>query len=183
MGGHAPLPNSATPVKGRENILHCVTHYQIPSRIEKQQEKGKKDNDNNGRRKLGVFLNGTVAGSIAAGVWTYGDLKKESLRVAEIKGIYNKLVQVIHLLIAIINFQITICTCRTILQKSLNSTTTYQLYLCLGKFYLGSDISYSNSFVINTWWLCMLKHQSSNLLKADSNSTPSKTSFKQHQIS
>ena len=61
--------------------------------------------------------------------------------------------------------------------------TTHHLYLCLGKFYLGSDVSHSNSFVINTWWLCMLKHQSSNLLKADSNSTPSKTSFKQHQIS
>ena len=33
---------------------------------------------------MGVFLNGTVAGSIAAGVWTYGDLKKESLHAAEI---------------------------------------------------------------------------------------------------
>ena len=44
-------------------------------------DKEKKD-DNNGKRKLGVFLNGAVAGSIAAGVWTYGDLKKESLQAA-----------------------------------------------------------------------------------------------------
>ena len=47
----------------------------------KNDDKEKKD-DNNGKRKLGVFLNGAVAGSIAAGVWTYGDLKKESLQAA-----------------------------------------------------------------------------------------------------
>jgi len=47
----------------------------------KNDDKEKKD-DNNGKRKLGVFLNGAVAGSIAAGVWTYGDLTKESLQAA-----------------------------------------------------------------------------------------------------
>ena len=57
----------------------------IQSRFDGQPQKNdvkEKKDDNNGKRKLGVFLNGAVAGSIAAGVWTYGDLKKESLQAA-----------------------------------------------------------------------------------------------------
>ena len=69
--------------KDKSYTVHLIKiQSKFDGQPQKNDDKEKKDDMNNGKRKLGVFLNGAVAGSIAAGVWTYGDLKKESLQAA-----------------------------------------------------------------------------------------------------
>ena len=69
--------------KSKSYTVHLIKiQSKFDGQPQNKNDNEKKDDMNNGKRKLGVFLNGAVAGSIAAGVWTYGDLKKESLQAA-----------------------------------------------------------------------------------------------------
>ena len=62
--------------------------------------------------------------------------------------------------------------------KSFILIATYHLYLCFGNFHFGCNRSDYYLFFINACWLCLLRHQSTNLLLAGSNLAPSKTSIK-----
>ena len=53
----------------------------IPPKISDKESK----NDDKSR-KYGIFLTGVAAGTVAAGVWTYQDLKKESIQAAQVIG-------------------------------------------------------------------------------------------------
>ena len=62
--------------------------------------------------------------------------------------------------------------------KSLILKATYELYLCLAKFYFDSSRSDSTLLTINPWWLRAQRHLSSNLYMDGLNPTSSKTFLK-----
>jgi len=54
----------------------------IPNSKTSDKESSKSNDDKS--RKYGIFLTGVAAGTVAAGVWTYQDLKKESIQAAQV---------------------------------------------------------------------------------------------------